>query len=88
MAQQPTTATTFTAPVTTDGTPWPNTILASTNLFVGRASWPISPDVNEVPTSTFVKIEKAEERTLPKQVAITHDNKQTPEKQTSRKACG
>ena len=64
VAQQPktTTTATFTAPLTRDDTPWPNTILASTNLFVARVSWPNPPNVNEVPTSTFVKTEKAEEK--------------------------
>ena len=42
--QQPkaTSAATFATLQTRDDTPWPNTVLASTNLFVAR-SWPISP---------------------------------------------
>ena len=72
MAQQHTTIATFTAPVIRDDSPWSNTILALTNLFVARASWPISPNMNEVPTPTFVKTEKAEEKTPSKQVAIPH----------------
>ena len=65
MSQQPkaTTATTSTAPLTRDDTPWPNTMPALTNLFVARASWPIPPNVNKVPTPTFVKTEKADEKT-------------------------
>ena len=33
---------------------------------------PIPPNVNEVPTPTFVKTEKTEEKTPPKQAAIPH----------------
>ena len=42
--QQPkaTAAATFAASPARDGTPWSNTVLASTNLFVAR-SWPIPP---------------------------------------------
>ena len=72
MAQQPTTAATFTAPMTRDDTPWPNTILALTHLFVARASWPIPSNVNEVSTPIFVKIEMAEEKTPLKQAATPH----------------
>ena len=72
--QQPkvTTTATFTALLTRDGTSWPNTVPTSTNLFVARASWPIPPNVNEVPTHTFVKTAKADEKTPSKQVAIPH----------------
>ena len=45
---------------------------ASTNLFAARASWPIPPNVNEVPTPTFVKTEKTDEKTPLKQAAIPH----------------
>ena len=55
--QQPmaTATATFTASLTRDDTPWPNTVPASTNLFVARSSWPIPPSLNEVPMPTFVK---------------------------------
>ena len=43
---------------------------ASTNLFVARASWPIPPYTDETPAPSFVKTEKADEKTLPKQAAI------------------
>ena len=42
---------------------------ATANIFVARASWPIPPNMDEVPTPTFVKTEKAE-KTQPKQSAI------------------
>ena len=90
MAQQPTTTTTFIAPTTKDDTPWPNTIPALTNLFVARAPWPIPPNVNEVPTPTFVKTEKAEEKISPKQASIPHAmilNKPQNNK-PAEKACG
>ena len=74
MMQQPktTAAATSTAPPTRDDTPWPITMLASTNLFVARASWPIPPNVDDVSMPTFVKTEKTEEKTPPKQAAIPH----------------
>ena len=40
-AQQPEAKTTAVALQTREETPWPNTMPASTNLFVERASWPI-----------------------------------------------
>ena len=72
MVQQPmaTATATSTAPLTRDDTPWPNTMPASTNLFVAKASCPISPIVNDVPTPTFLKTEKTEENTPPRQAAI------------------
>ena len=72
MAQQPkaATGTTSTAPMTTDDTPFPNTMPASINLFVSRASWPIPPNMDDVPTPTLVKTEKTEEMTPPQQAAI------------------
>ena len=71
--QQPkaTTTATFTALLTRDDTLWQSTVLASTKLFVARSSWPIPPNVNEVPTPTSVKTEKSDEKTSPKQAAIT-----------------
>ena len=74
MVQQPkaTTTATSTAPLTRDDTPWPNTMPAYTNLFIARASWPISPYMDEVPTPTFVKTEKTEEMTPPRQTALPH----------------
>ena len=51
-----------------DDTPWPNTVPALTDLFVAMTSWPIPPNVSEVPTSTFVKMEKSDEKTPPKLV--------------------
>ena len=70
--QQPkaATAATSTAPLTRDDTPWANTIPASTNLSAARASWPIPPYIDEVPTPTSVKTEKAKEKTPPTQAAI------------------
>ena len=72
MVQQPKAATiaTSTGPLTRDDTPWPNTMPSSTNLFVARASWPNPPNMDDVPTPTFVKTEKTEEMTPPKQAAI------------------
>ena len=72
--QQPkaTATTTFAASPTRDDTPWPNTVPASTHLFLARSSWPISPNGNEVPTSTFFKTEKSDEKAPPKQAAILH----------------
>ena len=46
-------------------------MLASMNLFVERASWP-TPHNGEIPTPTFVKTEKAEEKSPTKQAAIPH----------------
>ena len=46
MAQEQFKATvtaTFTALLTRDNNLWPNSVLASTNLFVARSSWPIPP---------------------------------------------
>ena len=45
-------------------------MLASTNLFVARASWPIPQ--SETSTPIFIEMEKAEERTPLKIAAITH----------------
>ena len=69
--QQPkaTTTTTFATPPTRDDTPWPNTVLASTNLFVAR-SLPIPPHGNEVPAPAFIKMEKPDEKAPPKQAVI------------------
>ena len=39
--QQPKSAATGTAPQNREDTPWPNTMPASDDLFVERASWPI-----------------------------------------------
>ena len=81
---------TSTAPLTIDNTPWANTIQALKYLFVARASWPIPPNVNEVPTPTFVKTEKADEKTSPKQAAIPHTlilNKPQNSK-AAEEACG
>ena len=74
IVQQPKAATnaTFTAPPTRDDTSWPNTIAASMNLFVAMVSWSVPHNVNEVPTPTSVKTEKADEKTPPKQAAIPH----------------
>ena len=74
MVQQPkaTTAATSIAPLTRDDTPGPNTMPASTNLFVAKASWPIPPNMDEVPMPTFGKTEKADAKTPPKQAAIPH----------------
>ena len=49
MVQQPKAVAiaTSTAPLTRDDTPWPNTMPASTNLFVARVSWPIPPNMEE-----------------------------------------
>ena len=44
-------------PPTRDDTPWPNTVPASTNLFVGQ-SWLISLNGNEIPTLALIKMEK------------------------------
>ena len=49
--QQPKVTTTATALQTREDTPWPNTMPASTNLFVTRASWPISPNKTQHPES-------------------------------------
>ena len=55
MTQQPkaTATATSTVPPTRDDTPWPNTMPASSSLFVARASWPIPPNVNEVASTNF-----------------------------------
>ena len=44
---KPTATATFATPLTRDDTPWPNTVPASTNVFVAR-SWPFPPNGNEV----------------------------------------
>ena len=71
--QQPkaTATVTIVTPPTRDDAPWPNTVLASTNLFIAR-SWIIPPNRNEVPAATFIKIEKPDEKGPPKQSAIPH----------------
>ena len=64
MEQQPTalqpkapaTASAATLP-TRDDTPWSNSVLVSTNLFVAR-SWPIPPNENEIPIPVFIKMEE------------------------------
>ena len=43
--QQPKAAATTTAPQYREDNPWPNTVPASTNLFVEKASWPIPPTI-------------------------------------------
>ena len=53
--QQPEAAPSVITFQVTEDTPWPNTMPASTNLFVARANWPIPP--TETPA---VKMEKAE----------------------------
>ena len=63
-------AATFATPLTSNDTPWPNTVAASTNLFVARSSWLILPNVNEIPTPNFIKMEKSQEKAPPKQAAI------------------
>ena len=63
---------TSTASMIRDDTPWPNTMPDSTNLFVARESWPIPPYMEEVLTPTYVKTEKTEEVTPPKQASIPH----------------
>ena len=45
-------------PPARDDTPWPNTVPASTNLFVARSSWLIPPNGNEIPIPAFIKMEK------------------------------
>ena len=92
MAQQPkaTTAITSTVPLTRDDTPWSNTLPASTNSFAARASWTIPPYMDEVPTLTFVKTEKTEEKAPPKQAAIPYTlilNKPQNSK-PAKEACG
>ena len=54
-------------PLRTEDTPGPNIMSASMNLFIARASW-LTPYTDEVPTPTFIKTEKAEEK--------THQNRQ------------
>ena len=66
--QQPKAAVTATAPQNREGTPWPNTMPASTNLFDARASWPNPP--TEAPT--FVKTEDAEKKIPLRLAAIPH----------------
>ena len=68
--QQPKATATAAALQTREDTPWPNTMPASTNLFVTKASWPIPP--SETSTPMFMKTEKAEDRTSPKIAAIPH----------------
>ena len=59
-------------PLTRDDTPWPNTVLTSTNLFIAR-SWPIPPNGNETPAHAFPKIEKSDvEKAPPKQATTPH----------------
>ena len=41
-------------------------------MFVARVSWPIPPYMDEVPTPTSVKTEKAKEKTPPKQATVPH----------------
>ena len=93
MVQQPkaTAAATFTSPLTRDDTLWPNIILASTNLFVVRASWLIPPNVKEATTPTFVKMEKTDKKTPPKLAAIPHtmvQNKMPQNKKSAEEMCG
>ena len=85
-AQQPDATTTVTAPQTRVDTPWPNTMPASINLFVARASWPIPP--SETSTLIFVKMEKAEERTLPKIAIIPHVMVNKPPQNKAEEMCG
>ena len=65
---------TFATLLTRDDTPWPNTVLASTNLFLAWSSWPIPLSVNEAPTLTFIKMEKSDEKAPPKQAVISPHN--------------
>ena len=85
-AQQPKATTTATDPQTREDTPWPNTMPASTNFFVARASWPIPP--NETSTPIFIKMEKAEERTPPKIAAIPCMMVNKPPQNKAEEMCG
>ena len=49
--QQPKAAATATAPQNSKDTPWPNTMPASDNFFVERASWPIMVKPQHPPES-------------------------------------
>ena len=71
---------------TREDTPWPNTILASTNLFATRASWPMPP--NETSTPIFIKTEKAEERTPLKITAISNVMVNKPPLNKAEEMCG
>ena len=57
-------------PPTRYATPWPNTVLASTNLFVAR-SWLIPPNRNDIPAPDMHKMKRPDaENAPPKQAAI------------------
>ena len=59
-------------PQTRDATPWPNTVLASTKLFVAT-SWPILPNRNEITAPAILKMKRPNaENAPPKQAAISH----------------
>ena len=69
-----------------EDTPWPNTMPASANLFVARASWPFPPSETAIPM--FIKTEKAEERTPPKIAAIPHMMVSKPPQAKVEEMCG
>ena len=69
---QPKAAPTATAQQIREDTPWLSNMPACTNSFIARASWPVSPSTDEIPTSPSIKTEKAEDRTPPKLAAIPH----------------
>ena len=77
MEQQPTSlvskasgTATSAIPLTKDATPWPNTVPASTNLFVTR-SWLIPPNENKIPAPAIITMERPHaESAPPKQAGI------------------
>ena len=83
--QQPKATSTDAALQTREDTPWPNTMPASTNLFVARASWPIP--YNETSTPIYIKMEKAEERTPPKIATIPHMMVNKPPQKKPEEMC-
>ena len=80
-------------PPTRDDTPWPNTVLASINLFVGKSSWPIPPNGNEMPIPAFIKMEvRPNAESAPsKQAVIPHpmvQGKSAQNNKSSEEVCG
>ena len=52
-----------------DATPWPNTVLASTNLFIVR-SWPNLPNGNEIPAPAILKMERPDAENVHQMQAV------------------
>ena len=79
-AQQPKVTAAVTAPQTREDTPWPNTMPASTNLLL--------QEHHHDQTPTFIKTEKAEDRTPPKIAVIPCVMVNKPPQGKADKMCG